>query len=73
MSKQLPEQTETVFANRINRFEAEAESVFSEDALISAYVDGLQSYASNMVRSQVTPTMTFVEAQNLAVQVGVAG
>jgi ABC-type protease/lipase transport system fused ATPase/permease subunit len=41
-ARQLPEENETTFANRIKRYAAEAGSVFYEDALISAYVDGLQ-------------------------------
>jgi hypothetical protein len=44
--------------------------VFSEDALISAFVDGLQPYASNTVRGQATTTMTFAEVQLLAEQAG---
>jgi hypothetical protein len=72
-ARQLPGEDETVFANRISRHAAEAGSVFSEDALISAYVDGLQSYASNMVRGQITPSITFAEVQILAEQVGAAG
>jgi hypothetical protein len=54
----------------MNRYKSEAGSVFSEDALISAYVDGLHSYASNMVRGQVTTTMKFAEVQSFAEQVG---
>jgi hypothetical protein len=65
MSKQLPEENETVFANRINLYAAEAGCLFSEDYFISVYVYGLQSSASNMVRSQVKPTMTFAEVQIL--------
>ena len=72
-ARQLSEENETAFANRINRYAAEAGSVFSEDALISAYVDGLHSYASNMVRGQVTTIMTFAKVQILAEQVGAAG
>jgi hypothetical protein len=41
--------------------------------LISADADGLQSHTRKMVRSQVTPTMTFAEVQILAEQVGAAG
>jgi hypothetical protein len=38
-AKQLSEENKTAFANRIKRYPAEAGSLFSEDALTSAYVD----------------------------------
>jgi hypothetical protein len=72
-ARQLSEDNETALTNRINRYAAEAGSGFIEDALISAYMDGLHSNASNMMRGQVTTTMTFAEVQILAEQVGAAG
>lgn len=72
-AKQLPDEDEKTFANRLTRHAAEAGSVFSEDALISTFVDGLLPYAGNMVRGQVTPNMTFAEVQIHAEQVGAAG
>jgi hypothetical protein len=72
-AKQLPEEDEKSFANRLDKYAAEAGSVFSEDALISAFVDGLLPYAGNTVRGQVTPQMTFSEVQILAENVGAAG
>ena len=66
------EEDEKQFAGRLTQYAAEAGSVFSEDALISAFVDGLQPYASNTVRGQVTTTMTFAEVQLLAEQAGTA-
>jgi hypothetical protein len=72
-ARQMPEEDEKLFAGRLNKYAAQAGSVFTEDALIAAYVDGLQPYASNTVRGQVTPTMTFAEVQILAEQAGNAG
>ena len=72
-AKQLPDEDEKTFANRLTRHAAEAGSVFTEDALISTFVDGLLPYAGNMVRGQVTPNMTFAEVQIHAEQVGAAG
>jgi hypothetical protein len=72
-AKQLPEEDEKSFANRLDKYAAEAGSVFSEDALISSFVDGLLPYAGNTVRGQVTPQMTFAEVQILAENVGAAG
>jgi hypothetical protein len=57
----------------LDKFAAEAGSVFSEDALISAFVDGILPYAGNTVRGQVTPQMKFAEVQILAENVGGAG
>jgi hypothetical protein len=70
---QFAEEDERAFAGRLSKHAAEAASVFTEDALISAFVDGLQPFASNTVRGQVTPTMTFAEVQLLAEQAGAAG
>jgi hypothetical protein len=72
-AKQLPEEDEKSFANRLDKYAAEGGSVFSEDALISSFVDGLLPYAGNTVRGQVTPQMTFAEVQILAENVGAAG
>jgi hypothetical protein len=72
-ARQMPEEDEKLFAGQLNKYAAEAGSVFTEDALIAAYADGLQPYASNTVRGQVTPTMTFAEVQILAEQAGTAG
>jgi hypothetical protein len=72
-AKQLPEEDEKSFANRLDKYAAEAGCVFSEDALISAFVDGLLPYAGSTVRGQVTPQMTFAEVQILAENVGAAG
>jgi hypothetical protein len=72
-ARQLPEEDEKAFANRLSRYAAEAACVCSEDTLISEFVHGLQSYTSNMVRGLVTPAMTFAEFQILAEQVGTAG
>ena len=71
-ARQSVEEDEKQFASRLTQYAAEAGSVFSEDALISAFVDGLQPYASNTVRGQVTTTMTFAEVQLLAEQAGTA-
>jgi hypothetical protein len=57
----------------LEKYAAEAGSVFSEDALISAFVDGLLPYAGNTVRGQVTSQMTFAEVQILAENFGAAG
>jgi hypothetical protein len=72
-ARKLPEEDEKAFANRLSRNAAEAGSVLSEDTLTSAFVHGLQSYTSNMVRGLVTPAMTFAEVQILTEQVGTAG
>jgi hypothetical protein len=57
----------------LDKYAVEGGSFFSEDALISAFVDGLLPYADNTVRGQVTPQMTFAEVQILAENVGAAG
>jgi hypothetical protein len=72
-AKQLREKDEKTFANRLTRHATEAGSVFTEDALISKFVDGLLQYAGNIVRGQVTPNMTFAEVQLHAEKVGEAG
>jgi hypothetical protein len=72
-AKQLPDEDEKTFSNRLTRHAAEAGSFFTEDALISTFVDGLLLYAGNMVRGQVTPKMTFAEVQIHAEQVVSAG
>jgi hypothetical protein len=72
-ARQTVDEDEQQFADRLDRYAAEAGSVFSEDALISAYVDGLLPYARNTVRGQMLPTMTFAEVQVLAEQAGHAG
>ena len=71
-ARQSGDEDEKQFATRLTKYAPEAGGVFTEDALISAYVDGLQTFASNMVRGQVTPTMTFAEVQLLAEQAGTA-
>jgi hypothetical protein len=58
------------FASCLTRYADDAGSVFSEDALIAAFVDGLHPFASNTIRGQVNPTMTFAEVQLLAEQAG---
>jgi hypothetical protein len=63
---------EKQYTTRLNQYAAEDGSVFTEDALTSAFVDGLHPYASNTVRGQVTPTMMFAEVQLLAEQAGTA-
>jgi hypothetical protein len=72
-AKQLPDEDEKMFAGRLTKNAAEAGSVFTEDALISTFVDGLHEYAANMVRAQVTSKMTFAEVQIIAEQIGTAG
>jgi hypothetical protein len=72
-AKQLPDEDEKTFANRLTRHAAEVGSVFTEDALVSTLVDWLLPYAGNMVCGQVTPNMTFAEVQIHAEQVGAAG
>jgi hypothetical protein len=72
IARQSVEEDEKQFASRLTQYAAEAGSVFSEDSLISAFVDGLQPYASNTVRGEVTTTMTFAEVQLLAEQGGTA-
>jgi hypothetical protein len=69
--KKLDEDEEQL-ASRLTRYAADAGSVFSEDALITAYVDGLLPLASNTVRGHVSATMTFSEVQLLAEQAGKA-
>jgi hypothetical protein len=72
-AKQMPEEDEKTYANRLTRNDAEAGSVFTEDALILTFVDGLHPCAGNIVRGQETPTMTFAEVQVIAEQIGTAG
>jgi hypothetical protein len=71
--QKLPEEDEKSFPNRLDKDAAEAGSVFSDDALISAFVDGLLPYAGNTVRGQVTPQMTFAEVKILAENIGATG
>jgi hypothetical protein len=62
-----------MFAGSLTKYSAEAESVFTEDTLISTFVNGLHEYAANMVRAQVTSKMKFAEVQIIAEQIGTAG
>jgi hypothetical protein len=71
-ARQKIDEDEEQFAARLTRYAADAGSVFSEDALITAYVDGLLPFASNTVRGHVSATMTFAEVQLLAEQAGKA-
>jgi hypothetical protein len=71
-AKQKVDEYEQQFASLLTLYAADAGSVFSEDALITAYVDGLLSFASNTVRGHVSATMTFAEVQILAEQAGKA-
>lgn len=71
-ARQKSDEDEEQFAARLTRYAADAGSVFSEDALITAYVDGLLPFASNTVRGHVSATMTFAEVQLLAEQAGKA-
>ena len=71
-ARQMVGEDEKQYATRLKQYAAEAGSVFTEDSLISAFVDGLHPYASNTVRGQVTPTMMFAEVQLLAEQAGTA-
>jgi Retrotransposon gag protein len=54
-ANQMPEEDAKTYANRLTRNAAKAGSVFTEDALMSTFVDGLHPYEGNMVRGQVTP------------------
>jgi hypothetical protein len=56
-AKQKIDEDEEQFATRQIRYAADAGSVFTEDALIAAYVDGLLPFASNTVRGHVSATM----------------
>jgi hypothetical protein len=69
-ARQAHDEDEGQFASRLNRYAGDAGAVFTEDALITAFVDGLHPFASNLVRSQVLTTMTFAEVQLLAEQAG---
>jgi hypothetical protein len=71
-ARQTVDEDETQFATRLNQYAADAGSVFSADALITAYLDGLLPYVSNTVRGHVTSKMTFAEVRLLAVQAGTA-
>jgi hypothetical protein len=71
-ARKMAGEDEKQYATRLNQYAAEAGSVFTEDALISAFVDGLHPYASNTVRGQITPTMMFDEVQLLAEQASTA-
>ena len=53
-AKKLPDEDEKMFAGCLTRNSAEPGSVFTEDAPISTFVDGLHEYAANMVRALVT-------------------
>jgi hypothetical protein len=72
-AKQLPEEDEKTFANRLEGYATTAGSVFTEDVLIASFVDGLHPYAGKTVRSHLTPTMTFAELRVLAEDLGAAG
>jgi hypothetical protein len=69
-ARQALDEDEEQFASRLTRYAGDAGSVFSEDALIAAFVDGLHPFASNTIRGQVNATMTFAEVQLLAEQAG---
>jgi predicted Ser/Thr protein kinase len=71
-AKQKLDEEEEQFASRLTRYSADAGSVFSEEAIITAYVDGFLPFARNTVRGYVSATMTFAEVQLLTQQAGEA-
>jgi hypothetical protein len=56
---------EEQFADRLTKYAGDAGSVFSEDSLIAAFVDGLHPFASNTIRGQITTKITLAEVQLL--------
>jgi hypothetical protein len=72
-AKQLPEENEKTFANRLEGYATTAGSVFTEDVLIASFFDGIHPYAGKTVRSHLTPPMTFAELRVLAEDLGAAG
>ena len=69
-AKQTSEEDEEQFATRVLKYSADAGNVFSENTLITVYLDGLLPFAANIVGAQVTKDMTFTQVQNLAVRAG---
>jgi hypothetical protein len=69
-ARQAVDEDEEQFADRLTKYAGDAGSVFSEDSLIAAFVDGLHPFASNTIRGQITTKMTFAEVQLLAEQAG---
>jgi hypothetical protein len=65
---QAVDEDEEQFADRLNKYAGDAGSVFSEDSLIVAFVDGLHPFASNTILGQITTKMTFAEVQLLTEQ-----
>jgi hypothetical protein len=65
-ARQAVDEDEEQFADRLTKYAGDAGSVFSEDSLIAAFVDGLHQFASNTIRGQITTKMTFAEVQMLA-------
>jgi hypothetical protein len=59
------DEDEEQFDARLTWYAADAGSVFAEDSLITAYVDGLLLFASNTVMGHVSSTMKFAEARLL--------
>jgi hypothetical protein len=71
-ARQCVEEDEKKLASRLTQYAAESGRLLSESSHISSFVDGLQPYASNTVRCQVTTTMKFAEVQLLTKQAGIA-
>jgi hypothetical protein len=72
-ARQLPGESEETFAARLRKHASEAGNVFGEDQLVTVFVAGLQPYAANTVRGQITSTTNFAQVRNLAIQAGAAG
>jgi hypothetical protein len=69
-ARQAVDEDDEQFANRLTKYGGDAGSVFSEDSLIAAFVDGLHPFASNTIRGQMTTKMTFADVQLLSDQAG---
>jgi hypothetical protein len=72
-ARQEPNESETQFGERLGRYASEAGNVFTEDLLISVFIDGLQPFAAHTVRSRIQDDMTFAQVQQEAEDAGLAG
>jgi hypothetical protein len=51
------------FATRLIKYAADAGSVFTEQALITAFLDGILPFAGNIIRGHVTKGMKFTDVR----------
>jgi hypothetical protein len=69
-ARQAVDEDEEQIADLLTKYAGDAGSVFSEDSLIAAFVDGFHPFASNTIRGRITTKMTFADVQLSSEQAG---